>query len=138
MAAGTAGKKARLKVATVSAGPYTAVQGVKSWSHSIDGANVDDSEMGVDWVQRVQGLKDGKISISGQRRVADATGQNVFQAQLIAGSSVFVQALPDGGTTAGVGFQQEMYVSSFKSDAAVDGIVNWSVELEGNGAITLV
>jgi predicted secreted protein len=136
---GVAGKKARVKISTVAggAGVYNAVGGIRSVSHSIDGASVDDSEMGVDWMQRIQGLKDGKITLSGQRRLADAQQTAILNA-LLNDSVLYVQVLPDGGTTANAGFQQEVKVSKFASDSAVDGISTVSIELEGTGAITLV
>jgi predicted secreted protein len=136
--AGTAGKKSRLKVATTVGGAYNVVGGVKSFSHTIDGATVDDSEMGVDWMQRIQGLKDGKISASGNRRLADTNGQNVILSSLLNDSDIFIKALPDNGTTASVGFQQQMLCSKFNEDASVEGAVALSIELEGTGAITLV
>lgn len=132
-----AGKKSRIKVATSQAGPYTAVAGVKSFTHSIDGTNVDDSEMGVDYAQRIQGLKDGKLSIAGGRRVADA-GQNIIRDALLNGTDLWVHVLPDNGTTAGAGFEQLMLVSKFGQDSSVEDKLNLSIELEGSGAIAAV
>jgi predicted secreted protein len=45
-----------------------------------------------------------------------------------------VQFLPDGTT----GFKQAVKVSSFEMSASVDGLVEVSIELEGNGAISTV
>lgn len=132
--ASVAGKNSRVKVCTTSGGSYAAVAGVKSFSHSIDGTNVDDSEMGVAYVQRIQGLKDGKLSISGALRTDDTNGQIVIRTALLSDSDLFVQALPDGTT----GFKQQMRCSKFAVDASVEDKVNLSIELEGTGAITAV
>jgi predicted secreted protein len=138
---GTAGKKARVSLSIIAggAGVYNVIQGIKSISHSIDGANVDDSEFGVDWNQRIQGLKDGKLTLSGNRRLADVNGQNALLSALLNDNvEVWIKVLPDNGTTVGVGFQQLMKVAKFGSDSAVDGGNGISIELEGAGAITLV
>lgn len=138
---GTAGKKARVLLSIIAggAGAYNAIQGIKSISHSIDGTNVDDSEFGVDWAQRIQGLKDGKLTLTGNRRLADANGQNALLTALINDNvEVWIKVLPDNGTTVGIGFQQQMKISKFGSDSAVDGANGISIELEGTGVITLV
>jgi predicted secreted protein len=135
---GTPGKKARVKWCATSGGSYVVIQGLRSFNHSIDGANIDDSEFGVDWVQRIQGLKDGKLTLTGMRRLGDTNGQNALLTAYLNDTSIYIQVLPDNGTTSGVGFQQEMKVSKFAGDSAVDGGIGLSIELEGTGAITLV
>lgn len=138
---GIAGKKARVKLSVVAggAGAYNYILGIKSIGHSVDASNVDDSEFGVDYAQRIQGLKDGKLTLSGHRRPADATGQNALLSALINDNvEVWIQVLPDDGATAGIGFKQLMKVSKFGSDAAVDGENSVSIELEGAGVITLL
>jgi predicted secreted protein len=137
---GIAGKAARVKISTVAGGGgvYNVMLGVKSVSATIDGATVDDSEMSIDWVQRLQGLKDGKYTIQVNRRPADATGQNACLSALINDTELWVQVLPDNGTTALIGFKQQVKVAKFSADAAVDGANTASIELEGTGAITLI
>jgi predicted secreted protein len=138
---GIAGKKARVKVSIIAggAGAYNYVTGIKSISHSIEGGNLDDSEFGVDYAQRIQGLKDGKLTLSGHRRPADANGQNAILSALLNDNvEVWIQVLPDDGATANIGFKQQMKVAKFGSDAAVDGENSVSIELEGSGVITLV
>lgn len=138
---GTAGKKARVMLSIIAggAGAYNAVQGIKSINHSIDGTNVDDSEFGVDWMQRIQGLKDGKLTLAGNRRLADVNGQNALLSALLNDNvEVWIKVLPDNGTTVGVGFMQLMKVAKFGSDSSVEGANGISIELEGSGVITLV
>src|SRR5690348_4444314 len=96
--AGTAGKKAQLKVSSDDI-TYSLVAGLDSIGLSIDGVNVDDSEFGVDWTQRIQGIKDIKITASGKIRVADTNGQLAIRAALLNDTALFAKFLPDGGTT---------------------------------------
>lgn len=135
---GTAGKKAKVQFCSTSGGTFVIIAGIKNFSHSIDGSTIDDSEFGVDWAQRIHGLKDGKLSLSGLRRLNDITGQNALLDAYLNDTAIFIKVQPDGGTTAGVSMLQEMKCSKFSVDAAVDGGVNLSIELEGTGAITLV
>lgn len=132
--ASVAGKSSAIKVSTTTGGSYSAVAGVKSFNHSIDGTNIDDSEMGVAWVQRIQGLKDGKISIQGARRTDDTNGQAVILSSFLNDTDLFVQMLPNGSA----GYKQQMRCSKFAIDASVEDKVNVSIELEGTGAITAV
>jgi hypothetical protein len=51
---------------------------------------------------------------------------------------LWVKVLPDNGVTANAGVKQQVKVAKFGSDAAVDGGVAVSIELEGTGPITQV
>lgn len=136
--AATAGKKSRIKVATTSGGTYNYVLGSVTGSHEISGGNLDVSEFGVDYIQRIQGLKDGKLSLSGNLRADDTNGQLVIRSALLNDTAIFVRMLPDDGVTVGAGFQQEMKVASWRVDTGVADKVSWSLELEGTGAISIV
>lgn len=134
---GIAGKKGRLKVSTDNAA-FNVVLGIKSVSVEIAGGTVDDDEFGVDWKQRLQTLKDVKISFQGSFRPADATGQMAIRSALINDTALYAEWLPDNGTTANAGFKVQVQVSKFSVDPAVDGINAVSGELVGTGALTLV
>lgn len=136
--AGTAGKKARLKVAVTSGGTYNVVQGVQNISFSIDGENVDVSELGVDYHERVQGLKDIKVEVSGNLKPGDTNGQAVIKSGFLNDTPLFFQVLPDGGTTANAGWQFEGKVSSLKGDTSQTDKVGWGISIEGSGAATSV
>ena len=82
---------------------------------------------------------DGKLTLTGNRRLDDANGQNALLSALINDDvEVWIQVLPDNAATAGIGFKQQMRVAKFGSDSAVDGANGISIELEGNGPITLI
>lgn len=131
---GIAGKASRVRVSATVGGTYNVVAGIRQASIEIDGANLDDSEFGVDWMQRIQGLKDFKVSMSGSYRPGDTTGQVLIQNTLLNDADLFVQVLPDGAN----GFRGQVRVAKFSVEPPVDGIVPVSIELEGTGAITLV
>jgi predicted secreted protein len=135
---GIAGKKARLKVGTTLVGATAIVAGLKSLSLEIDGTLVDDSEYGVDWIQRIQTLKDWKISASGSFRPTDTTGQLAIQGSLISDTDLYAQFLPDNGTTANAGLKGQIRVAKFSIEPPVDGIAGVSIELQGTGAPTVV
>ena len=128
----TAGKIALITAATTFGGTYNTVLGIKSFSHTIEGATIDDSEMNIAWVQRIQGLKDGKLSLQGAYRSDDTTGQTRIRDSLINDTSLFIKVLPNGTA----GWLQQFRCSKFAVDASVDDKANLSIELEGTGAIT--
>lgn len=136
--AAIAGKRARFRVSTTSGGTYNVILGGVTGNHEMSAGNLDVSEFGVDYVQRIQGLKDGRLSLSGNYRPDDTNGQLVIRAAYLNDTTIFLRALPDDGGTVGAGFQQEMKVSSFRVDAGVADKVAWSCELEGTGAISIV
>jgi predicted secreted protein len=128
------GRRLRIRVGTAVGGPFNNVGGLNSGSQSCSAGTQDVTAFGDDWVRRVVGLRDASYSLSGFWRPTDTTGQIVIRNAFIAGTSVWIQFLPDGTT----GFAQEALVSSFEISTSVDGVSEVSIELEGNGAITTV
>lgn len=135
--AATAGKKLRVKVATTSAGPYTAVVGIKSASMKRSGATIDVTTLADTDIVKILGLRDASYSLSGNWEM-DTTGQKLIRDALANDTALFVQFLPDGGTTPNVGFQQEVKVASYDVSGDAAGEVTVSIELQGSGAITSV
>ncbi len=120
---------------TGAAGSFTTIQGINDISYTIEGDNIDVTTMGSAQVKRMQGLMDSSGSLSGFHEPGDAAGQTALrQALLNGGGIVFMQFLQNGVN----GFQQEMIVASFEPSGSVDGVVETSYELEGNGPITIV
>lgn len=135
--AGMAGKKFRLKVATTFGGTYDLVGGGATCNASIDGTNIDVSEFGVDYVQRIQGLKDVKISVSGNYAPSDTNGQLRIRSAFLNDTALFAKFLPDDGVTGNAGFIVEVKVASWQVNEGVNDKAAWSAELEGTGALTL-
>lgn len=130
--AGIAGKTNRVRVSTTVGGTYTVVAGLKSGGIEINGMSLDDSEFGVNWHQRLQGLKDYKITLTGSYRDDDTNGQLAIKSALLNDTDLFAQVLPDGTT----GFQGQVRVAKFSVEPTVEGIIGVSIDLEGTGALT--
>lgn len=133
--AGIAGRKTRVKICTTSGGTYNNVLGIRQTTPTMDGVVVDDSEFGSEWAQKLSGLRNFKLSLSGNRRPADATGQNLLLEMFTEGTpaTIFVQFLPDNGVTPDVGVKCEMILVNLTMPSSVDGAVEFSCELEGAG-----
>lgn len=129
-----AGKGLVFGVSTSTA-TFTTVDELNSFSMSHSGSNVDISEFTVNYVKRLQGLKDASYSVSGFYDPADTGGQVKIRSALVNDTTLYVQVLPDGTTT--YGFQQEVKVAAFDIDASADGSVDVSIELEGTDAVTV-
>ena len=123
-----------MSVATTTGGAYNTVLGMKDASMSMKGDNQDISTFGTDYIKRLQGLKDVTYSLSGFVDLTDTTGQTIIRTALTGDTALFFKFLPDGTN----GWKQEVKVASFDMSAAVDGVVELSIELEGSDAITVI
>lgn len=128
-----AGKRVVIKASTNDV-TYNNVLELNDASLSAEGENIDVTEFGDDWINRIQGLKDVSLSLSGFWAPADTTGQVVIRNSLINDTDLFIQYLPDGTN----GFKAPVKVATFEISAAVDGAVEVSIDLEGNGAVVPV
>ena len=129
----TAGKNFDVLVSTDDA-TYYELTLCNSGSHSIAGDNQDITSFGQDWIVRIQGLKDGTYSFGGFFDNSDTTGQIAVRNALINDSALYVKVEYDGTN----GYKQQVRVASFDTEASVDGVVEYSIELEGTGAVTAV
>lgn len=131
-----AGKSSKARVSTVAggAGAYNDVTGMKSISMNQSGENLDVTTMTASYIARIQGLKDATYSLSGNWEPTDTNGQVAIRNAWLNDSELWVQILPDGST----GFKQQVRVSAFTIEIAVDGVASVSIELEGTGAIAAV
>ncbi|WLD92644.1 phage tail tube protein [Alkalihalobacillus sp. AL-G] len=127
------GKNATVKV-SVDGAAFNVVQDLNEATMPMESDNQDISTFGSDHVKRLQGLKDTTFELSGFYNADDTNGQMAIRSALVDNTALYVQFLPDGTT----GFQQEVKVASYEVSAAVDGVVEVSIELEGTNAVTLV
>lgn len=132
-----AGKKLEVQVST-NGTTFTAVKELKEASISQSGNNQDVSTFDSDFVRRIQGLKDATYSLSGYYDPTDTAGQVAIRSAWLNDTALHVQILPTGATGASAGFKQEVKVSSFEVSASADGSAEVSIELEGNGTISIV
>lgn len=113
---------------------FNTVAELNDASMSISGDNIDVTEFGDQFINRIQGLKDVSWSLSGFYVHGDTQGQAAIRTALINDSAIYIRIFWDGST----GFRQEVKVSTFEVSAAVDGEVAVSIELEGTGPVTVV
>jgi predicted secreted protein len=93
---------------------------------------LEDTEFGDSWKTRIQGLKDWSCTVSGDFIDAD-TGQGHIEANVIAGTAVWVQFLIDGTN----GFSGPA-MATLSHDSAVADKGTFSYTITGNGALTVV
>jgi hypothetical protein len=136
----TAGRKARIKFSTTAggAGTYTVVPGVVSISYEVNGDMIDVGEMGVDYTQRIQGLKDSRLTVNANLYAPQDAQQLAALSSLLSDTEIWVQVLPDNGVTAGLGFKQQMRLNSYKVDAGVTDKTALTLDWVGTGTITTV
>lgn len=116
---------------TAIGGPYVEIDGVTSVSvpqerTSLETTNFADA---TGHKTRITGLKDTKISLSGNIDYADSA-QSQLRSRYDDGASTFLQIKFDGA--AGTGKDGEFKVVSYQESAEVDGLAEFSCELEGS------
>jgi predicted secreted protein len=84
--------------------------------------------------KKLAGLTDGSISMSGPLDLAD-TIQNLLRSSLLSGADVYVQVhFNPSGSSNQKGYSVVCKVKSCKLSGQVDGLNEFSAELEFNGA----
>jgi predicted secreted protein len=134
----TAGFKGKLKQASslgssgAEAG-YTAIDGVTDVSGPLARAMLDISNLKDDdgFKRFIYGMAERKLSVKGKRIVGD-TQQDALRDANEDGTVTYVAFEPDG--TAASGRKFEVLVTSFDETAGMGGTVDFSAELQMNGA----
>ncbi len=90
------------------------------------------TQFGDERKKRIHGLKDTSLSLSGNYRPDDTSGQLLLEP----GDDVFIALFPQG--TGAAGKQIQMIVENFEESASVDGKQEFSSSLQGNGAPAVV
>jgi predicted secreted protein len=129
-----AGKNFKIKVGTSSGGSFNAMLGMDDGTMNLSATNVDTSEFGDSFMERLQALKDASYDFKGHYNAADATGQAVVQSAFLNDTALWGQFLPDGTT----GFKQEMKVSKFSIGVPVNGVCSLDLTIEGTGVFSTV
>lgn len=90
------------------------------------------------WKTRVAGLQDSSVDVSGHFNAGDAP-QALLRSSKTSGATVYLTLLADPSATSGSqGWRVPMLVSEFTAKAAVNGLVEFTAKLSGNGAPTAV
>lgn len=133
--ASIAGRKCKVYVSTDSGVTYSQMLGISSFTGGQSAVPIDDSEFGIEWMQKLTGILDNKISLEGGYRPADSTGQIAIRGAMVAGNTIFFKVLFDGTT---YGWSQEMMCSKFEQPTDVKDRAKISIDLEGTGAVTFL
>lgn len=114
---------------------FTEVDGIMNidWGPSADLIETTDFKDTTAAKSRIHGLHDLQVTVSGQYESGDAP-QALIRTSFTSGATLYVQFLPDGTN----GFKCATIVQDFKLNATVEGAVEFSATLVGNGAISTV
>lgn len=127
--------KATVVEASVDDLAWSVVAEINDAGPSLSADNQDVTVFGDNWIDRIQGLKDGSWSLSGFYVSTDTNGQVRIMNAFLNNTALYIRVYPGGGTA---GFKQQVKVSSFEVSNAVDGVAELSIELEGAGAVSLL
>lgn len=132
----TAGKKTRVKVSTTAggAGVYTNALGIKQASIKLGADMVDISTLGSDFKDKLQGLKDSQITMTGNYEPGDTTGQGALRSAWLNDTEAWVQFLVDGV----LGFKVQVKVANFQVDSDVSDKGGVTIDLEGTGIVSVI
>jgi len=109
-----------------------AVAEIKDWTLETSSAVVDSTTMGTDWVTNKPTLKSWSASFNAVWDDSDSTGQGT----LVEGAELTIKIYPTGNTTSNIEWSGACIVESVSKSAAVDGLVEASFSVTGNGAMT--
>ena len=109
-----------------------AVAEIKDWSLETTSEVVADTVMGDSWVTNKPTLKSWTSSFNAIWDDADATGQLALDE----GAEITLNLYPIGNTTGNKYWSGACIVTSVSKTAAVDGLIEASFSVTGNGALT--
>jgi predicted secreted protein len=111
------------------------IDGIQSidWGEAIELLDTTDTMDTSAAHTRIMGLKDLKVSLSGDYESAD-TGQARLVTNGRAGTTTYVRFLPNGSA----GFKCACKIENLKVAASFDGKVTFSCDLVGTGAVGTV
>lgn len=115
---------------TAIGGTYTEISGITSAQVQRDREVLDITHFKDTTAHKLKmmGLKDTKLSVSGNLDFTDAP-QSALRTRYDDGASTFVQIKWDG--TGGTGLKGEFKVASIQESAEVAGLVEFTCDLEG-------
>lgn len=125
-----AGKSNVVKIATTSNGSGAQINGVDNSTFNQLCEILEITQFGDTYKDRMAGLKDTNVNITGNFDTSDTNGQLI----LVPGDYVWIQVLPNG--TAGK--KIKMIVESFEQKADAGGKQTFSSSLQGVEAPTTI
>lgn len=109
-----------------------AVAEIRSWSIQESANIIDDTEIGDAWKTKKFGTKEWNASIDVYWDETDTNGQGA----LAITDEVTLNLYPEGNASTDTYYTGSAIVTGITRNAAVDGMVEASITLEGNGALT--
>lgn len=109
-----------------------AIAEIKDWSLETTSEVVSDTVMGDSWVSNKPTLKSWTSSFNAIWDDADSNGQLA----LVEGAELTINLYPTGKTTGEVEWSGACIVTSVSKTAAVDGLVEASFSVTGNGPLS--
>ncbi|ATW27946.1 phage tail tube protein [Candidatus Formimonas warabiya] len=111
------------------------INGLKEVKFTANGENIEVTTFqSAGWREKLQGLKDVALSLTGFYLPADTNGQVAIRTAWLNGTTISLTYLVDGT----VGFTGTYLVTSFEIGSVVEGELSVAIELESTGALTLV
>lgn len=113
--------------------PTVPVANINQWTLSIDAGNYDASVLGDSWRHFVPGLRGFNGSINGYWAVGtDATGQKVFQDNMLTSASVVIvmQTVAGGGQ-----YEGTVNITNMAISDPVDGLITIDFTYVGTGSL---
>lgn len=132
--AGISGKAALLKFCATLGGSYVTIADLNNVTFTIDNEALDITAFAATYGSKVAGLKNWSISASGFRNTSDTTGQNAIHTAVLGDTDTFLQILPNGTT----GYKGQVIINSLETGDDVGGVVSFSLQATGTGALTAV
>lgn len=124
--------------ASMLLGTNTVAQ-LKNVSNSITGETLDTTNFGSGCVREfIAGLVSGTIDISGDFHPTDTTGQKAIITALLTRTTLTSTQKPKILWDGVNGLTADAIVTSYTTDAVVDGIVSFSATLQLTGTIAVV
>jgi predicted secreted protein len=120
--------------ASVNGSAWTAIDELNNATMACNGENIDITKFADTYRGRIQGIKDASYSLSGFYDSGDTNGQVAIRAAWAGNTAIYIKFTIDGTN----GWSQQCKVSGFNINAAVDGAVEVTIDLEGTGTITTV
>lgn len=111
---------------------YDSIGGANSVSPNLSRAMLEVTDFDDTAVNRIAGLKDSSISVSGHYDGADA-GQSTILTEFESGDDVYIRYRPDGTT----GFVIQGKVESFNLSTDVSGTATFDCSIQANTAFTI-
>ena len=103
---------------------------------SINGETADVTTMGDSWMERLGGMKDWSVDISGIWEAGSGTPDTILFPLLATSNSAIFKANSAAVAAENPTYTGAAFLTSFEPGASIGDAVGFSASFEGNGALT--